>query len=667
MALSIKGASAPFYLGVCLPHLRDEALLARALEALQSGFLGEALLGAESVCRRMPRSSLPAVLRAKILAQVQPALAAKAWYAAWCRDPLDPTLQDAVLQAFWEAGAHALVRTLALAFLPARCRHGEYGALVHMLGRVHALPMGACWRDGSSLRVRVFGGDPHAKGMMLQVSDGAKQWSCEVPADGTSLAIPVPSPQGVWSLALAATHAGVPDQLLAGSPVSFVDPVAAAEVGGVDRGEPSTQAVHIVIPVYRNLALVRACLGSVLASRGHNTTPLRVTVVDDASGDEDVAEYLEGMAAQGHINLLRNTYNLGFIESCNRGMRLHPGCDCLLLNADTQVCGDWVDRMRAALYADPTIASVTPWSNNGEVSSFPCIASAAPQPAFEELMRMDDTCARLHRNGTLQDMDIPSGCGFALLMRGAVLQTVGLLDGAGLTRGYNEEVDWCMRARAAGYRHRLASGVFVAHAGTASFGYEKVVRVAQNRKVVMARYPDYYPQYHRFVRADPLAPLRRSLSQALQPVCPQWLDRAERMRRRHNTLASLVPPALAGACRRIAVWPYDPAMSSASQILALARRVASLPAPVPTVRLLVFGTVPEALWRTGVVDAMPSAPEVDAGLLGNSALLGWSGCTIVLSENEDTVAGSLPVVVLDAAFEPKDWLKQWLSQSVQVS
>ena len=290
----------------------------------------------------------------------------------------------------------------------------------------------------------------------------------------------------------------------------------------------------MVIPVYRELALVRACIDSVRTSLLLNRTPARIVVVDDASPEPALSNWLDTQAALGVITLLRNPCNLGFIETTNRGMRALPDHDVLLLNADTQAHGDWIDRLAAALYGAPDIAAVTPWTNSGEISSFPALAKAAPAPDTRELALLDQAAAEVRSAPGGADVELPSCCGFTMLIRRTVLDAVGMLDGSALIRGYGEEVDWCMRARAAGWRHLQATGVFVAHAGSVSFRAEKSLRVAQNRNVLVARYPAYYPEFAAFLRDDPLQERRAPPWARPWPVRAQPAGCARPKRRRNR-------------------------------------------------------------------------------------------------------------------------------------
>ncbi|WP_306580188.1 glycosyltransferase family 2 protein, partial [Pseudomonas sp.] len=268
--------------------------------------------------------------------------------------------------------------------------------------------------------------------------------------------------------------------------------------------------VDVLIPVYNGLNETLECINSALEARKRNRTPHRLVVIEDATPVPALAKALKVLAGKGRITLLNNPVNLGFIRSMNRGMALSPGKDVVWLNADTRVHGDWLDRLRQAAYSDASIASATPFTNNGELMSFPRSQISHGMPSAAEQAELDD----LARNTQSTPVDIETGCGFCLYIKREALDTVGYLDELHLARGYGEETDWCLRARSLGWTHVGAPNVFVAHQGGISFGAEKMLRVAQNNAVLRKRYPDASARYQAFCLRDPIKPARDALQRA---------------------------------------------------------------------------------------------------------------------------------------------------------
>ena len=186
--------------------------------------------------------------------------------------------------------------------------------------------------------------------------------SAGLPGTHGGLRLSVPNPTPAVHLQFANGTA------LLGSPVYampvFVPP---ASVNGGGEQQP----VDVLIPVYNGLDETLECINSALEARKRNRTPHRVVVIEDKTPVPALAKALKVLAAKGRITLVHNTVNLGFIRSMNRAMALSPNKDVVWLNADTRVHGDWLDRLRQVAYSDARIASVTPFTNNGELMSFP--------------------------------------------------------------------------------------------------------------------------------------------------------------------------------------------------------------------------------------------------------------------------------------------------------
>lgn len=272
-------------------------------------------------------------------------------------------------------------------------------------------------------------------------------------------------------------------------------------------------SVAVIVPVYDGREDTLACLRSVLATTDPSETEL--IVVDDDCPDPRLKADLARLGAAGQITLLVNDQNRGFPHSANRGISLRPDRDIVLLNADAEVFGDWLNRLRAAARATPEIGTVTPFSNNGSMMAYPASDSAwidiAPGAMLDALFN------RLNAGRTVE---LPSGAGFCLYMKRACLNEVGLLDEATFGRGYGEENDFCLRARSAGWRHVGAADVFVRHVGGISFGPLKTILTAHNLKILYRRYPDYRRQIMRFLQSDPVRPLRQAVDEALVAVDP---------------------------------------------------------------------------------------------------------------------------------------------------
>ncbi len=262
--------------------------------------------------------------------------------------------------------------------------------------------------------------------------------------------------------------------------------------------------VDIIVPVYRGLEDTRRCLESALATPGN--AAWRLIIINDFSPEPEVTAWLREFATRDpRIQLLENSENLGFVATVNRGMSLSQTNDVLLLNSDTEVANDWVDRMQRAAYSDPRVASVTPFSNNATIFSYPRFCEANAMPDGTTTAGLDALFASQLAGQTVA---VPTAVGFCMYIRRLCLAEVGLFDVANFGKGYGEENDFCVRASEAGWTHLHALDTFVHHAGGVSFGDSKSERELAAMQTLRRLHPGYEADVQAFLQIDSAAPAR---------------------------------------------------------------------------------------------------------------------------------------------------------------
>ncbi|MBW4023819.1 MAG: glycosyltransferase [Proteobacteria bacterium] len=273
---------------------------------------------------------------------------------------------------------------------------------------------------------------------------------------------------------------------------------------GVHQPPPGLR-VDVVIPVYRDLAATRRCLRSLLRdpAPGMGGPLHRIIVIDDASPEPALSRYLDRLAARRFIHLLRNPANLGFVASVNRGLAAAGRHDVVLLNSDTEVPAGWLGRLAGHAYSHPRVATVSPFSNNATLCSYPAV-EGGPLPFGETLARLDAACLAANAG---RSVTLPTTVGFCMYLRRDALDELGVFDAETFGRGYGEENDYCMRAGAAGWRHLLACDLFVYHQGEASFGGNSAERQASVAPLE-TRWPDYRRRVGVHIRLDEARPFR---------------------------------------------------------------------------------------------------------------------------------------------------------------
>lgn len=246
----------------------------------------------------------------------------------------------------------------------------------------------------------------------------------------------------------------------------------------------------MIVPIYGAADDLRRCLASVAMHT--DLSRHRVMLVVDGPQDEAVETCVSDFAG----NCLRNETRRGFVHSVNRGMR-ESANDVVLLNSDTIVTANWLEKLIAAAYSSNDVGTVTPLSNDATICS-------VAMPSDGDVEKFADHVERVSQRVYPR---LPTAVGFCMYIRRALLDDVGLFDEAfGL--GYGEENDFCMRATARGWQHIADDATFIYHAGHRSFGESRAEQMRHAQRVLTRRHPRYMPMIAEFMKRDPLAPVR---------------------------------------------------------------------------------------------------------------------------------------------------------------
>lgn len=212
----------------------------------------------------------------------------------------------------------------------------------------------------------------------------------------------------------------------------------------------------VIILTWNGAAHVEPCLKALLAQ---DPPASEVIVVDNASADgtpDLVAERFPD------VRLICNSRNLGFSAGNNVGLRMATGELLVLLNQDTQVHPGFLEAMERP-FDDPTVGMV------GCKLLYPdgTVQHAGgyfhgPRGETEHFGRLSADDGRFDEESEPEFVT-----GAALAISRQALTEIGPLD-EGFTPAYYEDVDWCFRARARGWRVVYTPNAVVTHQELAS-------------------------------------------------------------------------------------------------------------------------------------------------------------------------------------------------------
>lgn len=230
--------------------------------------------------------------------------------------------------------------------------------------------------------------------------------------------------------------------------------------------------------------LTHRCVASLLAG---TRAPDWVIVVDNGSRVDPTARLQRDWP---HVEVLRNGENVGFAAGANVGLRraVSLGADAVLvINNDAVAEPSCVMELQRALERDSGLAAVGAKTLTEETP--PRIHTAYGMITFHgQLVRITGW---LEPNVDLFneqcEVDYVSGC--AMLMRRNALDAVGLFDPEFFA--YHEDLDWCTRARRAGFRVAYVPAARVRHrmhASTGGGGYvSPIVYLSQRNSILFLR------------------------------------------------------------------------------------------------------------------------------------------------------------------------------------
>jgi GT2 family glycosyltransferase len=216
--------------------------------------------------------------------------------------------------------------------------------------------------------------------------------------------------------------------------------------------------IYIILVSWNHWDATSRCLAQLTAL---NYANYQMVVVDNGSLD-GTPRNVEELYSQ--VQLLRNGRNLGFAAGCNRGLRyaLEQNAEyVLILNNDTIPPRDILARLVTQAESLPAAGILTPTATPPS-----CVEHGMPTAGFCHRWTKDFVKVRPDQLLVRRPVMVDYVFGTAMFVRREVLERVGLFDEQYFM--YYEDMDFCVRARRAGFQLFLLPDVEVLHEGEAS-------------------------------------------------------------------------------------------------------------------------------------------------------------------------------------------------------
>lgn len=225
------------------------------------------------------------------------------------------------------------------------------------------------------------------------------------------------------------------------------------------RDSMARPSVSVVIPSRDNVALLKACVDSIRLAEAEN---VEVIVVDHCSAERDTLDWLDEQRNSRHLRVVRDDGGFNWSRLSNLGASLARGDVIVFLNNDVEVISpDWA-RQLAVIALRPEVGATGPLllypddriQHAGVVLGFGGFADHVYAGAT--IAQSLESCFV----SPLVDRDVSAVTGACLVTSRERFAELGGFDERFMVAG---DVDYCLRARSAGYRNIYCGRVRLYH------------------------------------------------------------------------------------------------------------------------------------------------------------------------------------------------------------
>ena len=241
--------------------------------------------------------------------------------------------------------------------------------------------------------------------------------------------------------------------------------------------------VDVIIPIYNSLEWLKICIEAVIKNTNRNILN-KVYLINDCSNKE-TKDYLDNVVnIYGDIlEVIHNKENLGFVKTCNKGMKISTGDYVLLLNTDCIVSKNAIEKMANAMSKDKKIGLLCPISSVAANLSYSI-------PSGMNFMQINEVFEKQFKGKTFDACTVVGNC---LMISRDNINKVGTFDEI-FGKGYTEETDYQFKSMTKGFKAKVLIDTFVYHQCRVSFGEsEEQLKIRdEHLKIFFDRWQDEY-------------------------------------------------------------------------------------------------------------------------------------------------------------------------------
>lgn len=241
--------------------------------------------------------------------------------------------------------------------------------------------------------------------------------------------------------------------------------------------------IDIIVCVHNAIDDFKKCIDSIIIN---TNADFNLIIVDDGS-DNNIDEYIKTIKLNNLVKI-RNKKAKGYTFAANQGLKISKSSFVVLLNSDTIVTKNWINKMINCANSDPKIGMVGPLSNTASWQSIPEIENDGDWANNEIPIshNIDQYGYLVEKDSVVLYPRLNFLNGFCLLIKRELINNIGYLDENNFGKGYGEENDYCIRAIKNGWELAVADDTFIFHAQSKSYSNEKRVELCRiaNEKLI---------------------------------------------------------------------------------------------------------------------------------------------------------------------------------------
>ena len=261
--------------------------------------------------------------------------------------------------------------------------------------------------------------------------------------------------------------------------------------------------LSVIIISYNTSQMTYDCVKSVLEQSSPDTT--EVIVIDNNSNDDTIPRLASSFPA---ITIISNKTNTGFACANNQGLQICKGRFVLLLNSDTIVLSDVMQKSIGYLKNQHSVGGMgcrilnpdltVQRSCSGYPTLWRLLVKTLSLDRIPGVPSLDRYLLRKWKRDTERNVEVISGC--YLMIRREVIHQAGLFDEDFFFFG--EEVDWCLRIRQKDWQLCFAPVGNIIHYGGGSvktFNHQRdimltsaLVRIHKKNSGILAAITAYF-------------------------------------------------------------------------------------------------------------------------------------------------------------------------------